>query len=151
MLRLLLTFLGLALLAIVPFLIWGGDMEVALAPVAAADRLRDFGAWAWAVGLALLIADPFLPVPATAVMTALGLIYGPVLGGLVGAAGAMLAGMTATYCAGPWATPWPDEFWARRAWPRASGCSAAARPAPGSWCCRAGRRCSRRWCPAWPG
>jgi uncharacterized membrane protein YdjX (TVP38/TMEM64 family) len=44
------------------------------------------------VGFGLLLADLVLPIPATAVMSALGFIYGPLLGGLVGSAGSILAG-----------------------------------------------------------
>ncbi len=92
MLRLVAGFLGLALVVIVPFLIWGGDLERALSAEAAAGWLRHYGAWAWAAGIALLVSDLFLPIPATAVMTALGLVYGALLGGLIGAAGSVLAG-----------------------------------------------------------
>jgi uncharacterized membrane protein YdjX (TVP38/TMEM64 family) len=44
------------------------------------------------VGFGLLLADLVLPIPATAVMSALGFIYGPPLGGFVGSAGSILAG-----------------------------------------------------------
>jgi uncharacterized membrane protein YdjX (TVP38/TMEM64 family) len=90
--RLLAVFIGLALLVLIPFAIWGGELERALSPEAAATWLQGYGAWAWAVGLGLLLADLVLPIPATAVMSALGFIYGPLLGGLVGAAGSILAG-----------------------------------------------------------
>jgi len=58
----------------------------------AAEWERRFGAWAWVVALLLLMADLVLPIPATAVMTALGILYGPWLGGLLAAAGSFLAG-----------------------------------------------------------
>ncbi|MEA3367453.1 MAG: hypothetical protein U9R68_04995, partial [Planctomycetota bacterium] len=48
---------------------------------------------AWAVAIGLLVADLFLPVPATGVMAALGSVYGPVLGALVGAVGSAMAGL----------------------------------------------------------
>ncbi len=38
--------------------------------------LRQYDAWAWAVGLALIWADLVLPVPQTVVIAALGLLYG---------------------------------------------------------------------------
>ena len=94
MLRLLFVFAGLALLVVVPFLIWGGDFERVLSAEAAAARLQGFGAWAWAAGIALIVADLFLPVPATAVMSALGSIYGAVIGGLIAGGGSVLAGVT---------------------------------------------------------
>jgi uncharacterized membrane protein YdjX (TVP38/TMEM64 family) len=55
--------------------------------------LRKYDAWAWAVGIALLWADLVLPVPQTVVIAALGLIYGAVLGGLVGSVGLLTGGL----------------------------------------------------------
>ena len=92
MLRLLGLFLLLALLVIIPFLIWGDGIEQALATLEASEWEHRFGAWAWAVGLLFLIADLVLPIPATAVMTVLGILYGPLLGGLLAATGSFLAG-----------------------------------------------------------
>ena len=46
--------------------------------------LRNYGSWAWAVGIALIWGDLVLPVPQTAVIAALGIIYGTWLGGLLG-------------------------------------------------------------------
>ena len=80
MLRLVAVFLSLALVVIVPFLIWGSDFERAFSAEAAVSWLRHYGAWAWAAGIALLVSDLILPIPATAVMTALGLVYGTLLG-----------------------------------------------------------------------
>jgi uncharacterized membrane protein YdjX (TVP38/TMEM64 family) len=48
--------------------------------------LRHYGSWAWALGIALIWADLVLPIPQTAVIAALGIIYGTLLGGLLGAA-----------------------------------------------------------------
>lgn len=47
------------------------------------------------MGVLLLAADLGLPVPSTAVMSALGLVYGVFLGGLMGAAGSILSGCLA--------------------------------------------------------
>ena len=41
------------------------------------------------------MADVLLPLPATVVMSALGFVYGPVVGGLLSAAGATLSGLLA--------------------------------------------------------
>lgn len=93
--RLLLLFLLLAALVIVPFLIWGGAIETVMSPeklVAAFQSSRD---WAWLAGLALLVVDLFLPVLGTAVMSALGLVYGWFLGGVLSSMGSIGAGMTA--------------------------------------------------------
>lgn len=46
--------------------------------------LRNYGGWAWAVGIALIWVDLVLPIPQTAVIAALGIIYGTWLGGLLG-------------------------------------------------------------------
>ena len=45
--------------------------------------LRNHGSWAWAVGIALIWIDLLLPIPQTAVVAALGIIYGTLLGGLL--------------------------------------------------------------------
>lgn len=55
--------------------------------------LRSYGGWAWAVGIALIWADLLLPVPQTAVIAALGVIYGPLLGGLLGSLGLITGGL----------------------------------------------------------
>jgi uncharacterized membrane protein YdjX (TVP38/TMEM64 family) len=46
--------------------------------------LRNYESWAWAMGIALIWADLVLPVPQTSVIAALGIIYGALVGGLVG-------------------------------------------------------------------
>ena len=93
--RLFWIFLGLAVLFLLPFLIWGEGWEMAFAQGGAVDWLRGYGRWAWAAGLVLLMADVLLPLPATVVMSALGFVYGPVVGGLLSAAGATLSGFLA--------------------------------------------------------
>ncbi len=90
MLRLSLLLLALALSIIVPFALWGGHLEDALSADRAVEWLRATG-WAWAVGIGLIISDVILPVPSTAVMAALGIIYGPVVGGILSAIGSILA------------------------------------------------------------
>ena len=55
--------------------------------------LRKYEAWAWAVGIALIWADLVLPVPQTVVIAALGIIYGTVLGGLLGSVGLITGGL----------------------------------------------------------
>jgi uncharacterized membrane protein YdjX (TVP38/TMEM64 family) len=55
--------------------------------------LRKYDAWAWAVGIALIWADLVLPVPQTVVVAALGIIYGTVLGGLLGSVGLITGGL----------------------------------------------------------
>jgi uncharacterized membrane protein YdjX (TVP38/TMEM64 family) len=55
--------------------------------------LRRYESWAWALGIALLWADLVLPVPQTAVIAALGVVYGPLLGGLLGGLGLITGGL----------------------------------------------------------
>ncbi|CAN5163250.1 hypothetical protein BH23VER1_BH23VER1_16690 [soil metagenome] len=93
--KLLLIFFILAVAVIVPYLIWGAGMEETFSGEAAIGWLRDHGRWAWAVGIGLIISDLFLPVPATAVISALGYLYGPLVGGAFGATGSFLSGALA--------------------------------------------------------
>ena len=55
--------------------------------------LREYDSWAWALGIALIWADLVLPVPQTAVIAALGIIYGTLLGGLLGSIGLISGGV----------------------------------------------------------
>jgi uncharacterized membrane protein YdjX (TVP38/TMEM64 family) len=55
--------------------------------------LRKYESWAWAVGIALIWGDLVLPVPQTAVIAALGIIYGTALGGLLGSLGLITGGL----------------------------------------------------------
>lgn len=93
MVRLLLIVFALMALSVVPFLIWGGQIEADLSRLGAAGWMQSFGRWAWVAGIALIASDIALPVPSTAVMGALGIIYGPWLGGLISATGSVLAGL----------------------------------------------------------
>ena len=93
--RLLWIFLALAAAVVIPFVIWGEDFETWFSQEAAVEWMRQFGGWAWAAGIGLLVMDLFLPIPGTAVMAALGFVYGPWLGGALGATGSILAGLLA--------------------------------------------------------
>lgn len=93
--RLLLLFLVLALLVIVPFLIWGDWFEKSMSMENTVEWLRSTESWGWAVGIALLVLDLFLPVFGTVVMSALGFVYGWLLGGIFAAVGSIGAGLVA--------------------------------------------------------
>lgn len=93
--RLFWIFFALALLFLVPFLVWGERFDGWFSGDAAVEWLRGYGGWAWAAGVILLALDLFLPIPGTAVMAALGLIYGALVGGLIAAAGSVLSGLLA--------------------------------------------------------
>jgi uncharacterized membrane protein YdjX (TVP38/TMEM64 family) len=55
--------------------------------------LRGWGSWAGALGIGLIWADLLLPIPQTAVIAALGIIYGSLLGGLLGSVGLITSGL----------------------------------------------------------
>ena len=55
--------------------------------------LRAYESRAWAIGIALIWADLVLPIPQTAVIAALGIIYGTLLGGLLGSLGLITGGL----------------------------------------------------------
>jgi uncharacterized membrane protein YdjX (TVP38/TMEM64 family) len=85
--------LCLVVLVVLPFLLWGETLEAYFTGDGAVEALRGYGAAAGLVAVGLLVADLLLPIPTTAVMAALGIIYGPVVGGLIAAAGSFLSGM----------------------------------------------------------
>ena len=57
------------------------------------QTLRDHESWAWAVGIGLIWADLVLPVPQAAVIAALGITYGTLLGGVLGSVGLIGGGL----------------------------------------------------------
>jgi uncharacterized membrane protein YdjX (TVP38/TMEM64 family) len=93
--RLSLIFLALASLVIIPFIIWGDQVEQAMSLEQTVTWLKSTGNWAWAGGIGLLIIDLFLPILGTVVMSALGLVYGWFWGGVLSALGSMGAGLLA--------------------------------------------------------
>ena len=95
MIRLLGVFVLLALAVLIPFALWGSGFERSFSQDGAAVWLAGYGRWAGAAGVLLLISDLVLPIPATAVMAALGFIYGPLTGGLLATLGGFLSGALA--------------------------------------------------------
>ena len=93
MFRLIWIFIGLAVLFSIPFLIWGTHWDWSSQD--AVRWLRQYGRWGWLVALVLFMGDLFLPIPSTAVMSSLGLLYGPVWGGLIGGIGSVGSGVIA--------------------------------------------------------
>jgi uncharacterized membrane protein YdjX (TVP38/TMEM64 family) len=55
--------------------------------------LRKYESWAGALGLAFIWADLVLPIPQTAVIAALGILYGTLLGGVLGSLGLITGGL----------------------------------------------------------
>jgi uncharacterized membrane protein YdjX (TVP38/TMEM64 family) len=74
-----------------------GKMPAIDETTAVVVRLRDYDAWAWALGIGLIWADLILPVPQTVIIAALGIIYGAVLGGLVGSFALITSGLLAYF------------------------------------------------------
>jgi len=87
--RILVTGLIASALMIGSFLLWGGGLEQSFEKP---DIKETLGPDGWLLVVGLLMLDIFLPVPATAALTALGMTYGPWLGGLYGCLGTFLAG-----------------------------------------------------------
>lgn len=80
---------------IVPFMIWGEAFESLLSPRAVRELLDRHRQFAWLIGITFLLADLFLPIPGTVVMSALGWLYGPLAGGLVASIGLFLSAQLA--------------------------------------------------------
>ncbi len=93
--RLLLWFVALAGVILATWLVWGGAWEERFSLEGSVAAIKAAGPWAWAAGVGLLVADVLVPIPGTVVMSALGLVYGPWIGGLVAAGGSMAAGLAA--------------------------------------------------------
>ena len=91
--RLLTTAVIFAIALCIPFAIWGGEFMTWFTGDAAIAWIRGWGAWGWLAVVGLLVSDLFLPIPATPVMSAAGYLYGPMLGGIISAAGSFAAGM----------------------------------------------------------
>lgn len=91
--KLILLVLGIAAFVIIPFLVFGDELEQVFMGSGAIAILQDYGQFAWAVAIGLLVADIALPIPTSSVMAALGMIYGPIWGGVIAAAGSVISGL----------------------------------------------------------
>jgi uncharacterized membrane protein YdjX (TVP38/TMEM64 family) len=91
--RLVLLFLAFAVLILAIWSIWGGAWADQFTFDGSVKWLESAGPWAWLAGLLLLVGDLVLPVPGTIVISALGYIYGVLIGGLIAAVGLFLAGI----------------------------------------------------------
>lgn len=90
--RLLFLFIGLAAIVLISFFLFGEDFTSTFTHAGSIAWLDKFGPWAWAAGILLLASDLVLPIPATLVMSALGYLYGTVVGGLISAGGSFISG-----------------------------------------------------------
>jgi len=87
--------LSLVVVFALPFLLFGELFTVTPGGNEAVERLEAYGHWSWAMGVGLIVGDLVLPIPATAVMAAMGILYGPVGGGVLSGAASFLAGAIA--------------------------------------------------------
>ena len=78
---------------LLPFWWWGAQLDALLSLERLREQITPWGFWAGAAGMSLLLADLFLPIPGTVVMSALGLTLGPWWGAFWGGSGSFLAGM----------------------------------------------------------
>jgi uncharacterized membrane protein YdjX (TVP38/TMEM64 family) len=92
-LRLSLVILGVLVLLMAPYFIWHEPMDAYFASPEYQQWLSSIKPYAWLIGLALLAADAFLPVPAPPVMATMGALYGTLVGGIIAATGSILAGL----------------------------------------------------------
>jgi len=83
----------IAIVLIIPFVLWGESFTRALSGTEAIVTIRSWGAWGGVIVIGLLMSDLLLPIPATPVISAAGYLYGAVAGGLLGAAGSFASGM----------------------------------------------------------
>lgn len=93
--RLTLLFVALVAMVLIPFFLWGDTLMSFFSSEQSVTWLSGYGQWAWAIAIILLMADLFLPLPATVIMSALGYIYGPLIGGLISAVGSFISGALA--------------------------------------------------------
>jgi len=92
----------LSLLCITGFLLWGASLEQLLDARTCAALFAESRAYGWLLGIGLLVADLFLPIPASGVMAALGSTYGFWAGMLYSLIGSFLAGCCGYYLARCW-------------------------------------------------
>ena len=92
-----LTFLIILLFAlvIIPWAIWHQQVDAYFASQEYRDWIFSIKSYAWILAIGLLVADLLLPIPATPILAMLGQIYGTLWGGIIGATGSVLAGLTA--------------------------------------------------------
>jgi uncharacterized membrane protein YdjX (TVP38/TMEM64 family) len=93
LLKLAVIIVWLVAMVVLPFVLWGDSLEALFTGDGAIQTLRGSGASAAVIAIGLLIADLLVPIPAAAVMAALGIVYGPVLGGLIAVIGSFLSGV----------------------------------------------------------
>ena len=83
-----------AALFMLGFELWGEPLERLFNQQECSRWFAEIRPYAWAIGIGLLVADLFLPIPATGIMAALGSVYGLLAGALISIVGSAGAGIT---------------------------------------------------------
>jgi uncharacterized membrane protein YdjX (TVP38/TMEM64 family) len=91
--RIALLILAILLALAIPAWLVGDQFESMLSGEGVVSYLRGLGPWAGVAATSLMMMDLFIPIPAPAIMAALGLVYGAVVGGLIASAGNFAAAM----------------------------------------------------------
>jgi uncharacterized membrane protein YdjX (TVP38/TMEM64 family) len=107
--RLILLVLTIALVFLIPALIVGDRFDLAIDGERALEFIRAQGGWAGLVGAGLIVADLNVPIPSSANMAALGLIFGSLIGAATASVASFIAatiGYSACALTGPRAAPW---------------------------------------------
>lgn len=86
---------GIIVLVLVPYFLWHEPMDAYFQSPEFAAWVASARPYAWAAAIGLLVGDLFLPIPASAVVATVGVIYGTFWGGVIGATGSFLAGLVA--------------------------------------------------------
>ena len=95
LLRLAGLLLAFAALFAVPFFVWGDRLDAFLYEGRLLAWFESYRSFAWLIAIGLLVADLLLPIPNTVVIAALGVLYGPLVGGLVATLGTCASGIVA--------------------------------------------------------
>ena len=83
--------LFLIVFIVVQFANWGDSLAILWLEDPNTGELAAGRSVLWAVAIGMLIADTAIPSPTTAVIAALGIVYGPFLGAAIGIVGTMAA------------------------------------------------------------
>ncbi|MDP6546526.1 MAG: VTT domain-containing protein [Phycisphaerae bacterium] len=93
--KLVVVILVIVFVLLIPYFMWHEQMDAYFASESYQQWLLSARPYAWIVGIALIVADLFLPIPAAPIMAAMGSLYGTIIGGLIATIGSILAGLCA--------------------------------------------------------
>lgn len=91
--RFLIVFLFLVVTLALPFAFFGDTVEALFTGDKSVEMIRESGVLGPLLAIAMLIGDLVLPIPTTAIFAALGIVYGPWLGGSIASLGSFLSGV----------------------------------------------------------